>query len=404
MGDKKSEGLTTPSTDFLEKTPQKAQAAGGAGEKQIFLVDCSSMPVGIMNQDSDDDWETDPDYVDNMSEEQQRWGGARDTGTLDMDKFREEIRQEDSQAGIKRQQEDGYKSSTGYGGKFGVQKDRMDKSAMGHDFIAKVDKHDSQKDYKTGFGGKFGVQTDRVDKSALGWGHVEKVGKHESQTDYKTGFGGQYGVQTDRVDKTAVGWDHNEKVDKHESQAKQADYKAGFAGHGDRDEGQGAVGTNYVKTKPDIPARNASNLKSRFEGMAQQNETEARQRAEDEKKRREALRKAEEEKLDRDMEQKRMKEEAEFRRREEEEKMNANSARERQEKMDAEMRLREEKQMEEKRLREQENKNMEKKLREEQERLQAEEQRKEDERRQQEQDVRKRNVRTKLLMRGMTYL
>ena len=74
-------------------------------------------------QDSDDDWETDPDHVNVMSEEQQRlvitilitivfvikvimisvkiimtfiniiencirWGGARDTGTLDMDKFR----------------------------------------------------------------------------------------------------------------------------------------------------------------------------------------------------------------------------------------------------------------------------------------------------------------------------
>ena len=36
-------------------------------------------------------------------------------------------------------------------------------------------------DYKTGFGGKFGVQTDRVDKSALGWEHHEKVEKHESQ-------------------------------------------------------------------------------------------------------------------------------------------------------------------------------------------------------------------------------
>merc|ERR1712013_195391 len=230
----------------------------------------NNMPVGVMIQDDDDDWETDPDYVNNMSEEQQRWGGARDTGTLDMDKFREEIKQEDSQAALKRQQEDGYKSSTGYGGKFGVQKDRMDKSAMGHDFIAKVDKHDSQKDYKTGFGGKFGVQSDRVDKSAMGWEHVEKVDKHNSQQDYKdgfggkfgiqtdrqdksalgwehiekvpkhasqkdykTGFGGQYGVQTDRVDRTAVGWDHNEKVDKYESQAKQADYKAGFAGHGD---------------------------------------------------------------------------------------------------------------------------------------------------------------------------
>ena len=36
-------------------------------------------------------------------------------------------------------------------------------------------------DYSAGFGGKFGVQTDRVDKSALGWEHVEKVEKHESQ-------------------------------------------------------------------------------------------------------------------------------------------------------------------------------------------------------------------------------
>ena len=41
------------------------------------------------------------------------------------------------------------------------------------------------------------------------------------------------------------------QVDKHESQAKQADYKAGFAGHAERDDVIGPVGTNYVKTKPD---------------------------------------------------------------------------------------------------------------------------------------------------------
>lgn len=40
----------------------------------------------------------------------------------------------------------------------------MDQSAVGHDYIAKLEKHQSQKDYATGFGGKFGVQTDRVDK------------------------------------------------------------------------------------------------------------------------------------------------------------------------------------------------------------------------------------------------
>merc|ERR1719228_1169477 len=93
---------------------------------------------------------------------------------------------------------------------------------------------------------------------------------------------------------------------------------------------QGPVGTNYVKTRPDIPARNAMNLKSRFEGMAKQSEEEARKRTEEEKKRRDAkdlrdkeeaskieekrkveidaentrrdaLRKAEEEKLDREV-------------------------------------------------------------------------------------------------------
>ena len=36
-------------------------------------------------------------------------------------------------------------------------------------------------DYKDGFGGKFGVQEDRQDKSAVGWDYQEKVDKHESQ-------------------------------------------------------------------------------------------------------------------------------------------------------------------------------------------------------------------------------
>ena len=42
-------------------------------------------------------------------------------------------------------------------------------------------------DYKDGFGGQFGVQADRVDKSALGWEHHEKLNKHESQKDYAKG-------------------------------------------------------------------------------------------------------------------------------------------------------------------------------------------------------------------------
>lgn len=40
-------------------------------------------------------------------------------------------------------------------------------------------------DYSKGFGGKFGVQEDRKDKSALGWDHHEAPQKHESQLDHK---------------------------------------------------------------------------------------------------------------------------------------------------------------------------------------------------------------------------
>lgn len=49
----------------------------------------------------------------------------------------------------------------------------MDQSAVGHDYVAKVEKHESQRDYSAGFGGKFGVQSDRQDKvvkiSEISW-------------------------------------------------------------------------------------------------------------------------------------------------------------------------------------------------------------------------------------------
>lgn len=89
-----------------------------------------------------------------------------------------------------KQKETTPKASYGYGGKFGVEKDRMDKVyksfcvtlkirgwvplclisvasvqvAVGHSYVAQVEQHSSQKDASKGFGGKFGVQTDRVDK------------------------------------------------------------------------------------------------------------------------------------------------------------------------------------------------------------------------------------------------
>lgn len=39
-------------------------------------------------------------------------------------------------------------------------------------------------DYAIGFGGKFGVQVDRQDKSAVGWDHHEGLHQHQSQTDH----------------------------------------------------------------------------------------------------------------------------------------------------------------------------------------------------------------------------
>ena len=36
-------------------------------------------------------------------------------------------------------------------------------------------------DYSKGFGGKYGVQKDRQDQSALGFEHQEKLEKHASQ-------------------------------------------------------------------------------------------------------------------------------------------------------------------------------------------------------------------------------
>lgn len=41
-------------------------------------------------------------------------------------------------------------------------------------------------DYSKGFGGKYGVQKDRQDKAAVGWEHHEQVEKHESQKGNKS--------------------------------------------------------------------------------------------------------------------------------------------------------------------------------------------------------------------------
>lgn len=180
--------------------------------------------------EDDDDWETDPDFVNDVTEQEQRWGSktvvgcGRTAAPLDKD-----ILQVNNGSNVKKEfiHESQIDSSKGYGGKFGVQTDRVDKAALGWEHQEKLQKHASQKDYAIGFGGKYGVQADRKDKSAVGWEHKEKLEKHESQKDYAAGFGGKFGVQKDRVDKSAVGWEHHEKVEKH---ASQKDYATGFGG------------------------------------------------------------------------------------------------------------------------------------------------------------------------------
>ncbi|XP_066987301.1 src substrate cortactin isoform X4 [Macrobrachium rosenbergii] len=284
------------------------------------------------NGNDDDDWETDADFVNEMTEEEQRYGTKRDLGSINMKEFREATLKSD--ADIKRRElEEGPKASYGYGGKFGVQKDRMDKSAESHEYVGKVEKHASQKDYATGFGGKFGVQADRQDKSAVGWDHVEKVDRHESQKDYTQGFGGKFGVMSDRQDKSAAGWDHIEKVEKHESQKdysvgfggkfgvqkdrqdktavgwdhiekvdhheSQTDHSKGFGGkfgiQKDRmdkvahsySEQQGQIGTNYEPTKPTAQkSEKAHNLRAHFENLASTQEEERLKHLEEERKKR----------------------------------------------------------------------------------------------------------------------
>ncbi|KAM4018148.1 src substrate cortactin isoform 2-T2 [Anomaloglossus baeobatrachus] len=184
-----------------------------------------------ISQDDGDDWETDPDFVNDLSEKEQRWGAKTVEGSghqehINIHTLRENVSQEHKS--LKEQElDEGPKASHGYGGKFGVEQDRMDKSAVGHEYQAKLAKHCSQSDSVKGFGGKFGVQTDRVDRSAMTFEYQGKTEKHASQKDYTSGFGGKYGVQADRVDKSAVGFDYKGKTEKHESQK---DYSTGFGG------------------------------------------------------------------------------------------------------------------------------------------------------------------------------
>ncbi|XP_070359863.1 liprin-alpha-1-like isoform X10 [Equus asinus] len=191
--------------------------------------------------------------------------------------------------------------SSSLGGKYGVQADRVDKSAVGFDYQGKTEKHESQKDYSKGFGGKYGIDKDKVDKSAVGFEYQGKTEKHESQTDYVKGFGGKFGVLTDRQDKCALGRDHQEKLQLHESQKEMrslvcsVDYSKGFGGkygvQNDRMDKNAStfedvakVASTYQKTVP-VEAVNSktSNIRANFENLAKEKEQEDRRKAEAER-------------------------------------------------------------------------------------------------------------------------
>ncbi|NXP15766.1 SRC8 protein, partial [Thinocorus orbignyianus] len=335
--------------------------------------------ISVRQDDGADDWETDPDFVNDVSEKEQRWGAKTVQGSghqehINIHQLRENVFQEHQNLKEK-ELETGPKASHGYGGKFGVEQDRMDKVTVGHEYQPKLSEHCSQVDLVKGFGGKFGVQTDRVDqsavgfeyqgktekhasqkgltitifqgnilllntykenssllsldyskgfggkygvdkdkvdKSAVGYEYQGKTEKHESQKDYVKGFGGKFGVQTDRQDKCALGWDHQEKVQLHESQK---DYSKGFGGkygvQKDRMDKNAATFEDiekptsaYQKTKPvEAVANKAKSIRANFENLAKEKEQEDRRKAEAERAQRMAREKQEQEEARRKLEE-----------------------------------------------------------------------------------------------------
>ncbi|XP_068922655.1 src substrate cortactin isoform X5 [Petaurus breviceps papuanus] len=263
-----------------------------------------------------DDWETDPDFVNDVSEKEQRWGAKTVKGSghqehINIHKLRENVFQE-HQTLKEKELETGPKASHGYGGKFGVEQDRMDKSAVGHEYQSKLSKHCSQVDSVRGFGGKFGVQLDRVDQSAVGFEYQGKTEKHASQKDYSRGFGGKYGVDKDNVDKSAVGFEYQSKTEKHESQK---DYSKGFGGkygvqkdrmdkNASTFEDISKVSSAYQKTLP-VEAVNSktSDIRANFENLAREREQEDRRKAEAERAQRMAKEKQEQEEARRKLEE-----------------------------------------------------------------------------------------------------
>jgi cortactin len=149
-------------------------------KSQLGYTISSSNPLAAKilaeNANDPDEWETDPDFVvctfyfydsivnlpleelfafkNQVSEKEQRWGsktvpGSGRLGSIDIERLREDVKKDSINK--QTEQHSSTKPSLGYGGKFGVQNDRVDKSAVGFEYQPEPQKHSSQVDYSKGF-------------------------------------------------------------------------------------------------------------------------------------------------------------------------------------------------------------------------------------------------------------
>ncbi|KAL5257259.1 hypothetical protein ACHWQZ_G012251 [Mnemiopsis leidyi] len=338
----------------------------------------------VVQDDDDDDWDTDADFVNDISEKDQRWGSKTIENSLNSDRtvnvaaIREDVVNKHEQS-VKEQYLKGPKASDGYGGKFGVHKGRMDKSAVGFEHQSELSKHASQTDAAKGFGGKFGVQKDRVDKSAVGFEHQSELSKHASQTDAAKGFGGKFGVQKDRVDKSA----HSFGEVEHGAQYKTAiDVKGDVKNFRSRFENFGAAAEEENRRKVEEEKRKRDlEFKRQVEASKKKEAAAEELRAKEEQFRIEEEQKRKEEEERRDNEARRLHAENEQKRLEEERQA------EEQRRLDDERRSREEYAEEQRREEEEQRRLEEDRNREEQRRVEV--QRQEEEKRRAEEDRRR---------------
>lgn len=91
--------------------------------------------ISVKAEAQGDDWDTDPDFVNDISEKEQRWGAKTIEGSgraehIDIHQLRNKV-SEEHEVIKKKELEAGPKASYGYGGKFGTERDRMDKVTEG---------------------------------------------------------------------------------------------------------------------------------------------------------------------------------------------------------------------------------------------------------------------------------